>query len=413
MREVLTEVYATMRAGKMRIALAGVAIAWGIFIFIVLISAGRGLINGMHHNFRAFNIGVVTLTPSETSLPYDGQQRGRSIRLYEEDAAAIDQAMGDTVTRAIGVVSYAVQARRGKAYTNTVVDGYAPGYAVAPNTRIVEGRDINELDMQERRKVCVIPRLLRGVLFGNNGEQAVGRQLLIGGIAFQVVGIYEPLLSANATRAIVAPLSTVKAIWRPDGQLSRLYLQTAHLTTSDGNRQFCERVLSILAARKAFSPADKHAVKIDNLYELPVLISNIMAGLSVFVLIVGLATLISGTVGVSNIMLIAVRERTREIGIRRALGAKGRQIVTLVLSEAVAICLVFGYIGMFIGIAVMELVAKAVSMSGNGDVFSNPTVSLPYVLVVSGVMVAAGVAAGYMPAKQAIRIRIVEAINAR
>lgn len=413
MRELMSEVLVAMKGNKMRIALTGFSIAWGIFIFIVLISSGRGLINGMNHNFRAFNVDVVTLTPRETSQPFEGRNRGRTIRLYEEDAAALDALFGDTIVKSIPVVSHAVQARNGRNYVNTVVDGYAPGYAVAPNIRIIEGRDINDLDMYERRKVCVIPKLLRKVFFGSEEAAAIGQELQLNGICFKVIGIYEPLLATNHTRAIVVPLNTVKMIWCPEGQLSRICLETALLNTAALNIQFNARVLRELAARKEFAPTDKHAIKIDNIYDLPVVISHIVGGLSIFVIFVGLATLISGIVGVSNIMLIAVRERTREIGIRRAMGATARQIVSLVLTESIIICLIFGYVGMFIGIGLMELVAWAVSMAGSSNVFSNPTVSPMYVLAVSAIMVVSGLVAGYIPAKQAVSIKVVEALIAK
>ena len=413
MREVLSEVFAVMKGNKMRIALTGFSIAWGIFIFIVLISAGRGLINGMNNNFKAFNVGLVKLTPRETSLPYEGRSRGRIIKLYEEDAVALDSLLGDTVVKAIPVISHAIQARNGKEYTNTVVDGYAPGYAVAPNIRIVEGRDINDLDMLKHRKVCVIPKRLQRVFFVNDTTTAVGKQLLLDGIPFQVIGVYEPLMVSNPTRAIVAPLNTVKQIWCPDGQLSRICFQTNHLTTSALNLHFNDCLLRHLAARKAFSPTDRQAINIDNYYMLPVLISNVMTALTIFVIVVGLASLLSGIVGVSNIMLIGVRERTQEIGIRRATGGKARQIVLLVLTESVIICVLFGYVGMFLGIELMELVAKVIQMTGNGNVFSNPTVSPFYVLVVSAIMVVAGLVAGYVPAKQAVRTNLVQAMTAR
>ena len=216
MRELLSEVLAVMKGNKMRIALTGFSIAWGIFIFIVLISAGRGLINGMNLNFKTYNIGIVTLYPRETSQPFEGRSKGRAIRLYEDDAAALDSLFGDTVVQVIPVVSHAVQARRGKEYTNTVVDGYMPGYAVAPNTQILEGRDINDLDIRMERKACVIPNGLRNSLFRDDTKSALGNVLQLDGINFQIVGVYEPVLQSNPTRTIVAPLSTVKRIWRPD-----------------------------------------------------------------------------------------------------------------------------------------------------------------------------------------------------
>ena len=411
MRELLIEVFAAMKGNRMRIALTGFSIGWGIFILIVLISSGRGLINGMYYNFREYNVGVVTVTPGLTSQPFEGRSQGRTVHLYEEDAAALQQLFGDTVTKAIPVVSHAVQACCGEEYVNTVVDGYASGYAIAPNIRIVAGRDINDLDMVQQRKVCVIPKVLKNMFFRNDTTVAVGQKLLLNGISFQIIGVYEPVLATNTTRAIVAPLSTVKRIWRPDGELSRLFLQTALLTTTDLNRQFNAHVIGHLAARKDFAPTDKKAIKIDNLYERPVLISNIMDVLTIFVAIVGLATLMSGMVGVSNIMLISVKERTREMGIRRAVGAKTRHIVALVLAESVVISVIFGYVGMMVGVGLMELMAWISEKTGNIDTFSDPTIEVSHAVVITLIMVVVGLIAGYVPAKQAAGIRLTVAME--
>ncbi len=411
MRELLIEVFAAMKGNRMRIALTGFSIGWGIFILIVLISSGRGLINGMYYNFREYNVGVVTVTPGLTSQPFEGRSQGRTVHLYEEDAAALQQLFGDTVTKAIPVVSHAVQASCGEEYVNTVVDGYAPGYAIAPNILIVAGRDINDLDMMQQRKVCVIPKVLKNMFFRNDTTVAVGQKLLLNGISFQIIGVYEPVLATNSTRAIVAPLSTVKRIWRPDGELSRLFLQTALLTTTDLNRQFNAHVIGHLAARKDFAPTDKKAIKIDNRYERPVLISNIMDVLTIFVAIVGLATLMSGMVGVSNIMLISVKERTREMGIRRAVGAKTRHIVALVLAESVVISVIFGYVGMMVGVGLMELMAWISEKTGNIDTFSDPTIEVSHAVEITLIMVVVGLIAGYVPAKQAAGIRLTVAME--
>ena len=411
MRELLIEVFAAMKGNRMRIALTGFSIGWGIFILIVLISSGRGLINGMYYNFREYNVGVVTVTPGLTSQPFEGRSQGRTVHLYEEDAAALQQLLGDTVTKAIPVVSHAVQASCGEEYVNTVVDGYAPGYAIAPNILIVAGRDINDLDMVQQRKVCVIPKVLKNMFFRNDTTVAVGQKLLLNGISFQIIGVYEPVLATNSTRAIVAPLSTVKQIWRPDGELSRLFLQTNLLTTTDLNRQFNAHVIGHLAARKDFAPTDKKAIKIDNRYERPVLISNIMDVLTIFVAIVGLATLMSGMVGVSNIMLISVKERTREMGIRRAVGAKTRHIVALVLAESVVISVIFGYVGMMVGVGLMELMAWISEKTGNIDMFSDPTIEVSHAVEITLIMVVVGLIAGYVPAKQAAGIRLTVAME--
>jgi len=410
MREVLGEVIASMKGNKMRIALTGFSIGWGIFILIGLLSSGNGLINGMKYNFEVFNIGMVTLTPQMTSLPCQGHKPGRSISFYEEDATFLKTLFGDTVVKAITVVSHPVQARCGKNYTNTTLDGYAPGYDKAPNIRIREGRDINDLDMQMQRKVCVIPARLEEVLFPKHTKPIVGQSVSLDGISFQVIGIYEPLLSENTTRTIIAPQRTVKTIYCPDGRLDRLYLQTNLLNTAEKNVAFNARMLHELATRKTFHPDDKKAVKIENLYELPVLVNSIITGLYVFVGVIGLATLLSGIVSISNIMLITVRERTHEIGIRRSIGAKGWQIIQLVLTESVIISLIFGYAGMLIAVALMELVSKVIERFGGSHVFSSPTISPAYVAVITVIIVVAGLIAGYIPSKVAVGIKLTDAL---
>ena len=410
MRELMREVQTSFVRNKVRTILTGLVMGWGVFILIVLISSGNGIVNGMHYNFRAYNIGMVTLTPRETSLPFAGRERGWPVYFYEDDCELLMRCFGDTIAKAIPVMSHTVRALNGTHYTNTTIDGYRTGYAPAPNVEVTEGRDINDLDLQMMRKVCVIPARLKPVLFPEDTTRVVGRNLNINGVVFEIVGIYEPLLKENMTRSIVAPLTTVKQIFCPDGKLSKICLQTSHLDTEALNVAFNERVVTALAPHKGFSPADKRAVKVDNLYDLPMLANKVIGALYIFVAIVGLATLLTGIVGISNIMLIVVKERTREIGIRRALGAKNRQIMTMVLVEAVAISVIFGYLGMMMGVAVMKLMVWVVEQTGNGHIFSNPTIAFTQALAILGVMVMAGLIAGYMPAKHAVNIKPADAL---
>ncbi|MBQ8009498.1 MAG: ABC transporter permease [Bacteroidaceae bacterium] len=411
MRELIKEVFASIKNNKMRTALTGLAMSWGVFILIVLISSGNGILNGMDFNFRAYNFGMVTLTTRETSLPSGGRKPGWPVYLYESDCDWLKQVFGDTITKVIPVISNPVQVHRGKYHTNTAIDGYEPGYAPAPNVELVEGRDINDLDLIQMRKVCLIPGLLKQVLFPEDKASVVGHTLIINGVHFKIIGVYEPLLKENKTRKIVAPLTTVKQIFSPHGRLSNIYLQTNHLATAELNLAFNKRIVNEVAHRKGFNPSDIRAIKIDNIFDLPVLITTIISALYVFVTVVGLATLISAIVGISNIMLISVKERTHEIGIRRALGADDKQIVTMVMSESVAISAIFGYMGMVIGVFLMELVARIVEQTGNSNLFSNPTISISNALVIMFIMVLAGVIAGYVPAKHAVNIEITEALS--
>lgn len=412
MDDMMTEVLTSMKNNKMRIALTGFSIGWGLFILIVLIGTGNGLLNGMTTNFSSSSANVVTLTPGETSIQYGSTQKGRIISLYENDADELSQLWGDTITRAISVINHPVQVRFGNNYTNTSVDGYPLDYAIAPNVKLTEGRDLNQADMDEQRKICIIPARLKSILFPNEQDNILGRYINFDGISFEVVGIYEPVVKANTTRVIIAPITTIKTLYQPNGQLSRLYLETNHLTTSEMNEQFLNKVQHELAQRKGYSPNDIKAVKISSAYEMPVLINGILNGLSIFVIVVGLATLIAGIVGISNIMLITVKERTRELGVRRAMGASDLQIMSLVLIEAVIITVIFGYVGMFLGIGLTQLASTAIQAGGANGIFANPTVKFSYILAINGIMVIAGLIAGYVPAKRAVEIKLVEALTA-
>lgn len=408
----MTEVLTSMKNNKMRIALTGFSIGWGLFILIVLIGTGNGLLNGMTTNFSSSSANVVTLTPGETSMHYEGTLKGRTIKLFENDAKELCQLSGDTIRRTIAVINQPVQACYGENYTNTSVDGYTLDYAIAPNVKLSEGRDLNQHDMDDQRKVCIIPARLKSILFPKEQDNILGRHISLNGISFEVVGVYEPVIKANTTRVIIAPITTVKTLYQPDGALSRLYLETAHLTTAELNEQFNLGIQHKLAHLKGYAPADIKAVKIFSAYEMPVLINGILNGLNIFVIVVGLATLIAGIVGISNIMLITVKERTRELGVRRAMGASNLQIMSLVLIEAVIITVIFGYIGMFLGIGLTQLVSMAIQAGGDNGIFANPTVKFSYVLAINGIMIIAGLIAGYMPAKRAVDIKLVEALTA-
>lgn len=408
----MTEVLTSMKNNKMRIALTGFSIGWGLFILIVLIGTGNGLLNGMTTNFSSSSANVVTLTPGETSMHYEGTLKGRAIKLFENDAKELCQLSGDTIRRTIAVINQPIQACYGENYTNTSVDGYTLDYAIAPNVKLSEGRDLNQHDMDEQRKVCIIPARLKSILFPKEQDNILGRHISLNGISFEVVGVYEPVIKANTTRVIIAPITTVKTLYQPDGALSRLYLETAHLTTAELNEQFNLGIQHKLAHLKGYAPADIKAVKIFSAYEMPVLINGILNGLNIFVIVVGLATLIAGIVGISNIMLITVKERTRELGVRRAMGASNLQIMSLVLIEAVIITVIFGYIGMFLGIGLTQLVSMAIQAGGDNGIFANPTVKFSYVLAINGIMIIAGLIAGYMPAKRAVDIKLVEALTA-
>ena len=413
MRDFFTEVFIAMKSNRTRIALTGFSIGWGIFILIVLIGSGNGLVNGITSDFELMGNNVVILTPGETSISFQGQQKGQTVKLYEEDGYYLQSLWGDTIPAVVPIINESLVIHQG-AYTSRInTRGTTPGYDVATNTRIIEGRDVNAMDIQERRKVCIIPVLIKRLLFQDVSGSVIGQHVQLNEIDFEVIGVSDTKVTTEINNSIICPLSTMEAIFRPDRHLDELHLKVDHLTTAELNIDFNARLLWTLGTIKSFAPTDAKAVKIENYYEDPIWINNILSGVSFFVVIIGLATLISGVVGISNIMLITVKERTRELGVRRAMGASKAQIISLVLMESVIITVIFGYVGMFLGIGLTQLASWILGELGSNGVFEHPTVDFSVVMFINAIMFVAGLVAGYAPARRAVDIKLVEALNAR
>lgn len=413
MRDFFTEVFTAMKSNRMRIALTGFSIGWGIFILIVLIGSGNGLVNGITSDFELMGNNVVELEPGETSVSFHGQQKGQTVRLYEEDGYRLQSLWGDTIQVVIPFINESFTIHHG-AYTGKILaKGTTPGYDISTSTRIIEGRDINIRDIQERRKVCIIPAIIKKVLFQGVNGSVVGLHIELNEVDFEVIGVSETKVATLVNNSVICPISTLEAIFRPDRHLDALHLKVDHLNTVELNKAFNARMLRTLASMKSFAPTDARAVTINNYYEDPIWINNILSGISFFVVVIGLATLISGVVGISNIMMITVKERTRELGVRRAMGASRAQIVSLVLVESVIITVIFGYVGMFLGIGLTQLVSWGIDLLGSNGVFEHPTVDFTVVMGINIIMLIAGLLAGYAPAKRAIDIKLVEALNSR
>lgn len=407
MKDIFAEVFVSMRNNKMRIALTGFSIGWGMFILIVLLGSGNGLLNGMRNNFGAESDNIVTLQPGETSLSGNGTLEGRSIHLDASDVSALQRRFRGQFSQILPFISRQAQAIYGTDYTHVEFVGTQLDYMYRKEIRMAEGRDINEIDLRKNRKVCVISRKLRNILF-QDASDCVGNYITIDSVAFKIVGIYEPVRDYNISTTIYAPLSTVQNVFDAEGHYSSLVIKADNITSMEQNEAMLRHLRSFLSERKHYNINDKSAIWISNSYDNYMQISGFFSVIGVFMWIVGLATLIAGVVGISNIMLIAVKERTRELGIRKAMGASNESIITLVLLEAVIITLVFGYVGMMIGIGLTQLGAMA--LGSDNEMFCNPTVSLSVIIVANLVMVIAGVIAGYVPAKRAVSIKLIDAL---
>lgn len=414
--DTLSEVYVSMSRNKLRISLTGFSIAWGIFMLIVLLGAGNGLLHGMQKIFESQTINSVELYPGYTSMSYEGLPKYRNIYLTQNDLAFIGQHFASNINEMQPVYNTSVRASYGRQYLSSSLMGVYPTYVTGSGYKITQGRNINDMDIRERRKVCILNEEDADKLLGNKDESVIGQWIDLYNLPFRVIGLYKTSQGQRES-PIISPISTIGAIYAPSGRYSEIRLLVRNLDTPEQNEAFNDSIRTMIARNRQFAKEDRRALWIWNAYEDFLQTMSIMDGLRFFIWLIGIATLIAGVTGISNIMLITVRERTHEFGIRKALGARPRQIVSLVLMESVAITIVFGYVGLFFGIGLTQLAdlildQMTTQTSETPAIFADPTVDLGIITAATLVMVVAGVIAGYIPAKRAVSIKPVEALAA-
>ena len=410
--DLLTEIYVSMSRNKLRIALTGFSIAWGIFLLIVLLSAGDGFLNAMKQNFASDTVNTIRVSPGWTSEPFEGLPRDRRIKFDENIKNLLSSEFSSQIIDAFPTVSKGVSLSYGEFSTSTEISAYDPKNLKWQRIKIKKGRDLNNVDIKDCRKVILVDEETLKLLMPKESNP-VGKWINVGKIPFQIAGVYS---TENAGRAdvVFAPKSTVGIIFNPEGTYNSITLVTDRLETTEENEEFNKKIRETIANYRRFNKDDWRAVWVRNSYEQFLEISKVMKGLDMFIWLIGIASLIAGIVGVSNIMLITVRERTREFGIRKALGASPRSILMLVLLESIGITMLFGYIGMILGLGLVNLVITityAVQPSAE-QVFATPTVPLGIVFAANVTMIIAGIIAGYIPAKRAVSIKPVEALAA-
>ena len=416
--ELLTELWATARRNKLRTALTGFAVAWGIFMIIFLLGAGNGLINAVTQNSAKMLDNSMMVWGGLTSKPYNGLKEGRWIQLDDRDidatrhefAANIDE-VGATVNRDNLTFSL------GDNYYNTTLSGVYPNEATINKKEMLFGRFINDIDISQDRKVVVISRSLAEQLVSHDVAQLVGRYINVGDFAFRVVGIYKTEENSSDNNAYTA-FTTLRKMYGMGDKAGNIVFSFHGLNTEQQNDNFEKQYTARINRNHQADPTDWSSVWIWNRFTQNMQMNKGMTLIRLALWVIGLFTLLSGVVGVSNIMLITVKERTREFGIRKAIGATPASLLRLIIAESVIITLFFGYIGMLCGIAANEYmnatIGHTVVDSGlfKATMFVNPTVGLDVCFGATAVMVVAGTLAGLMPAWRAARIRPIEALRA-
>ena len=418
MRELIKEIWSTSKRNKLRTSLTGFAVAWGIFMLIFLLGAGNGLINAQLQQSTRFLANSMRVFPGETSKAYKGLKEGRSITLNDRDILISNETYGQYVDDVGGrLEQYNVNINYGDNYVaSQSLVGVAPTHPKIDKTEMIAGRFINEIDMKDQRKNVVLSRSQAKELC-KDYRSLVGKNVKISNLNFQVVGIYKDDESRNNTEAFIA-YSTIKTIYAKGDDAGSLEFTIKNLKTREDNKQFEKNYRASINNNHQAAPDDERTIWLWNRYMDNIQMNQGIAIMQTALWIVGLFTLLSGIVGVSNIMLITVKERTREFGVRKAIGAKPWSILKLIITESIIITSFFGYIGMVCGVAANEIMDATIGHTTidtglfKAAMFVNPTVGIGTCIGATITIVIAGTIAGLIPAIKAARIRPIEALRA-
>lgn len=401
MFDLFSEIWQTMRTNKLRTFLTGIAVAWGILMLIVLLSVSNGIINSFRQNTADSDIYQSSVWASRTTIPYQGYKEGRWIQLKDDDIKALDDIRLPGYDGATPQYSFKAEVSTSRDYLpSTWCEGMCSRDF---DLDIIAGRAFNSSDDREARKVIILPSTSLSTLFADTTD-VVGRTVKAGGVALTVVGVYSSRFRSN----IYIPYSTSQALTGFTGDVDNINLHYKEGTTIEQAKAIDEEAKKILRQRHTVSPDDDSAIGIWNALENN---KENLAGLNILnvtMWIIGILTLITGIVGVSNIMFVSVRERTHEIGIRRAIGARPRNILTQIVLESVVMTTFFGYLGIVGGTLLTEIVKAAFAGS---EFMLNPSVDLGIAFEVTIALVIAGALAGIFPAMRALKIKPVEALS--
>ncbi len=404
--ESLDEILTTIRRNKLRTILTGLSVAWGMFMLAILLGAGRGLEHGVEWEFRDDAVNSIWVFAGKTSKPYLGRAQGRDVRFMNDDYAAVQRAIPeiDHITGRFYLWGEFAVSYKDKSSAFDI-RGTHPDHRFLEKTLISRGRYLNDSDLKERRKVAVIGERVQEMLFGD--EDPIGKFIQIRGLSYRVVGVFQDVGGEGEVRKVYVPITTAQLVYNQPGRIHQLMFTIGGATVQH-SADIGEKARLLLDQRLGVSPEDKRAIRIQNNLERFAKLTSVFDWLGGFVWFVGAGTLLAGMVGVGNILLISVTERTKEIGIRKAIGATPGSIVRMVLAEALLITAVSGYAGLVAGVAAIELVARNVP---EAPYFRNPEVDVRVLLIATAMIVMAGLLAGWVPARRAARVNPIVALR--
>jgi putative ABC transport system permease protein len=410
------EIFSTLKNNKLRTFLTAFGVFWGIFMLIIMLGSGKGLENGVTQNFGNMATNALFLWTQRTTIPYKGFPRGRFFNLNNEDI----QALKDNIPE-IDIIAPRNQwggyrgsnnVVRGKHVGAFSVFGDYPEFIHINNLKIMEGRFLNNLDIRDKRKVAIIGLRVKESLF-DAGENPVGDYIRVNGVYFMVAGVFTSEKGGERgereTQAVYIPFTTFQHAFNFGNRVGWISITSkADVPVS----LMEEKVLGLLAERHNIHPKDEHAFGHHNIGKEFQKMNRLFSGIRRLIWVVGIGTLLAGIIGVSNIMLIIVRERTKEIGIRRAIGATPASIISQIISESIFLTSFSGYFGLIAGIAALEIVNYRLMASGTQSAtFAEPGVDLSVALTALAILIGTGILAGLFPARRAVSIKPVDAIR--
>lgn len=413
------EIFSTLKKNKLRTFLTSFSVAWGIFMLIVLLGAGNGLQNAVMENFKDDATNAIWFWGGVTKMEHKGLNTGREIKFTNSDYETIKTQI-EGIDRISGQFNIwgSTQVSYKQEYGSFNIRCIFPDYRYIENSEILSGRFVNDIDIQKKRKVTTIGVDVKKALFKD--EDPLGKYIKINGIPFQVVGIYTDA-GGRENKRVYLPFAAAQQIFNGGVRVHAIGLTTGDASLEE-NQAIEQKIVNKLAAIHEFNPEDKSAIHHWNTLKEFKQTQKIFGGISMFIWFIGIGTIVAGVVGVSNIMMIVVKERTREIGVRKAIGASPASVVGLVLSEAVFITTLAGYVGLVLGTALMEgvdfMVDKAIEnapettdAAGQAVIFLNPGADLGIAIGATVLLIICGSLAGLIPALKAARIKPIEALR--
>jgi len=413
--DLWSEIISALKKNRMRSFMTAFGVFWGIFMLIIMSGAGKALENGVLDGVKAFATNSAFFWTERTSVPYAGFQRGRRWNYENTDIQYIRENVKEVEylsPRLFGWQQNGDNTIRGERTGSFQMFGDYPDYFKIDRWTPIKGRLINEIDIQKERKVCVIGERVVEVMFAKD-EDPIGQYLKISGVYFQVVGVIHAETKINIgggkkEETIIIPFSTMQTAYN--------YGNVVHffsVTSNEGTKvsELEDKLKKILKERHKVAPEDLQAIGSFNIEKEFIKFSALFLGIQVLTWIVGIGTLLAGVIGVSNIMLVIIKERTQEIGIQRAIGATPAVIIKHIVAESVFLTVMAGYIGLSLGVGVLEILNRILESAGDKMFFRNPQVNLSMALSALAVLVVAGIIAGLIPAKRAVSIKPIDAIR--